>query len=45
MDSVNLWTSADHALSYLAQADQIPHRTEGCKAYILGFLSHLGFQL
>ncbi|MBD1910353.1 MULTISPECIES: class I SAM-dependent methyltransferase [unclassified Leptolyngbya] len=25
----NLWTSADHALSYLARADQIPHRTEG----------------
>ncbi|WP_414624503.1 class I SAM-dependent methyltransferase [Calothrix sp. CCY 0018] len=26
---VNLWTSAEHALSYLAQADNIPHRTEG----------------
>lgn len=25
----NLWTSAEHALSYLAQADNIPHRTEG----------------
>jgi tRNA (cmo5U34)-methyltransferase len=25
----NLWTSADHALSYLAIADTIPHRTEG----------------
>jgi ubiquinone/menaquinone biosynthesis C-methylase UbiE len=25
----NLWTSAKHALSYLAQADNIPHRTEG----------------
>ncbi|BAY47744.1 putative methyltransferase [Scytonema sp. HK-05] len=26
---VNLWTSAEHALRYLAKADQIPHRTEG----------------
>lgn len=26
---INLWTSADHALQYLAQADRIPHRTEG----------------
>ncbi|MEA5594488.1 class I SAM-dependent methyltransferase [Rivularia sp. UHCC 0363] len=25
----NLWTSAEHALGYLTQADQIPHRTEG----------------
>ncbi|MCJ8283452.1 MAG: class I SAM-dependent methyltransferase [Rivularia sp. ALOHA_DT_140] len=25
----NLWTSAEHALSYLAQADNVPHRTEG----------------
>lgn len=25
----NLWTSADHALGYLARADHIPHRTEG----------------
>ncbi len=25
----NLWTSAEHALSYLEQADNIPHRTEG----------------
>ncbi|ARV58225.1 methyltransferase [Nostocales cyanobacterium HT-58-2] len=26
---VNLWTSANHALRYLAEADTIPHRTEG----------------
>ncbi|KAB8320589.1 class I SAM-dependent methyltransferase [Tolypothrix campylonemoides VB511288] len=26
---VNLWATADHALRYLAKADQIPHRTEG----------------
>jgi SAM-dependent methyltransferase len=26
---VNLWTSAEHALWYLAKADGIPHRTEG----------------
>jgi tRNA (cmo5U34)-methyltransferase len=25
----NLWTSAEHALSYLGMADTIPHRTEG----------------
>ena len=25
----NLWISAEHALSYLEQADNIPHRTEG----------------
>jgi tRNA (cmo5U34)-methyltransferase len=25
----NLWTSADHALQYLAKADTFPHRTEG----------------
>jgi SAM-dependent methyltransferase len=29
MNQINLWTSADHALKYLAQADSIPHRTEG----------------
>jgi tRNA (cmo5U34)-methyltransferase len=26
---VNLWTSAEHALRYLGEADRIPHRTEG----------------
>src|SRR5258706_8741060 len=26
---VNLWTSAEHALDYLAKADAIPHRTQG----------------
>lgn len=26
---INLWTSTEHALGYLAKADQIPHRTEG----------------
>ncbi|WP_243714091.1 class I SAM-dependent methyltransferase [Nostoc sp. 106C] len=29
MNQINLWSSADHALKYLAQADSIPHRTEG----------------
>lgn len=29
MNSVNLWTSASHALGYLTKAEQIPHRTEG----------------
>jgi len=27
--SVNLWSSAEHALEYLRRADTIPHRTEG----------------
>lgn len=26
---INLWTSTEHALSYLARADTIPHRIEG----------------
>ena len=25
----NKWTTAEHALGYLARADQLPHRTEG----------------
>lgn len=29
MNQINLWTSAEHALTYLGEADQIPHRTEG----------------
>lgn len=29
MNNVNQWTTAEHALGYLAKADQIPHRTEG----------------
>ena len=29
MSQVNIWTSAEHALWYLAKADGIPHRTEG----------------
>jgi tRNA (cmo5U34)-methyltransferase len=28
-EGVNLWDSPGHALQYLAQADSIPHRTEG----------------
>ena len=35
MSQVNLWTSAEHALGYLAKADRIPHRTEG-EAVLLG---------
>ncbi len=27
--AINRWTSAEHALGYLAKADQIPHRTAG----------------
>ena len=29
MSDINLWTTADHALGYLASSDTIPHRTEG----------------
>ncbi len=29
LESMNLWTSAEHALEYLRRADSIPHRTEG----------------
>jgi SAM-dependent methyltransferase len=29
MNNINLWTSSEHALSYLGKADKIPHRTEG----------------
>lgn len=29
MSDITLWTSADHAESYLASSDTIPHRTEG----------------
>jgi SAM-dependent methyltransferase len=27
--SLNPWTTAEHALAYLARADRIPHRTDG----------------
>jgi SAM-dependent methyltransferase len=35
--ATNLWTGSEHALRYLAQADEIPHRTEG-EATLLEFL-------
>jgi tRNA (cmo5U34)-methyltransferase len=35
--SVNLWTSAEHALDYLSRADSIPHRVEG-EATLLEFI-------
>ena len=35
--SVNLWSSAEHALDYLGRADSIPHRVEG-EATLLEFL-------
>jgi tRNA (cmo5U34)-methyltransferase len=34
MSYTNLWTSVNHALSYLALADTIPHRTEGEKVLL-----------
>jgi len=37
MNHINLWASADHALSYLAQADKLPYRTEG-EAVILEYV-------
>jgi tRNA (cmo5U34)-methyltransferase len=35
--SINLWSSAEHALEYLRRADSIPHRVEG-EATLLEFL-------
>ncbi len=29
MNHLNLWTSADYALKYLASSDSVPHHTEG----------------
>jgi tRNA (cmo5U34)-methyltransferase len=37
-ESVNLWTSTEHARDYLGRADQIAHRTEG-EATLLEFIS------
>jgi tRNA (cmo5U34)-methyltransferase len=31
---VNLWSTTEHALGYLAKADSIPHRTEGAAVLI-----------
>ena len=44
----NLWRLPDHALAYLAQADAIPHRTEGeavlleCLPERVGWILDLG---
>lgn len=35
--NINLWSTSEHALEYLAKADTIPHRTEG-EATLLEFL-------
>jgi tRNA (cmo5U34)-methyltransferase len=34
---VNLWSTTEHALDYLARADTIPHRTEG-EAVLLDYI-------
>jgi tRNA (cmo5U34)-methyltransferase len=34
---VNLWSTTEHALGYLAKADSIPHRTEG-EAVLLEYI-------
>jgi tRNA (cmo5U34)-methyltransferase len=34
---VNLWSTTEHALGYLAKADSIPHRTEG-EALLLDYI-------
>lgn len=34
---VNLWSTTEHALGYLAKADSIPHRTEG-EAILLDYI-------
>ena len=33
-DNVNLWRNAEHALSYLANRESIPHRTDGYAAML-----------
>jgi hypothetical protein len=35
IDMVNLWSTTEHALGYLAKADRIPHQ--------LGYLREIGF--